>query len=206
MERRLKRNVVISLYVLGALAFCLGLYFIENGFTNKLQEETTYVDKVILDKDEPVVKNDDVLSRPYNLEGIEILNSFYDISSDENSQQNSIIYYNNTYIQNSGVIYGSDSSFDVLAIYDGEVIKVEDTDLLGKVVEIRHSNDIVSIYQLLDSTNVTIGSLVNKGEKIGTSGLSNILNNNKHKLYFELALRGQLVNPEVYYGKKLGEI
>lgn len=204
-KRRLKKGVVYTIYVLLGIGFCSSLYFIENKLAPEKQD-INYVDKVILDKEQPVVNVSEVLIRPYISDSVEILSNYYDNNADENTQQNSIIYYNNTYIQNSGTIYGQDDQFDVVAIYDGEVIKVDESSILGKVIEIRHSNDVISIYQLLGDVKVELNSKVKQGQKIGTSSLSNILGNNKQQLYFELAIRGQLVNGEQYFGKRLEEI
>lgn len=204
-KRRLKKGVVYTIYVLLGIGFCSSLYFIENKLAPEKQD-INYVDKVILNKEQPVVNVSEVLIRPYISDSVEILSNYYDNNADENTQQNSIIYYNNTYIQNSGTIYGQDDQFDVVAIYDGEVIKVDESSILGKVIEIRHSNDVISIYQLLGEVKVELNSKVKQGQKIGTSSLSNILGNNKQQLYFELAIRGQLVNGEQYFGKRLEEI
>lgn len=204
--RRLKRGIIYTLYIILVLGFCTSLYFIEKGFDEN-KDNNTYVDKVAIDDaDEPVVKTESVLIKPYTADGIEILSNYYDSAADETTQQNSIIYYDGTYMQNSGVIYGSENQFDVVAIYDGEVIKVDTTDLLGKVVEIQHSNDIISVYQLLGDVNVEVNQKVTQGAKIGVSSLSNIINNNKQQLYFELIVRGKLVNGEEYFGKKIEEI
>lgn len=204
-ERRLKKVVIYSLFGLLVMSLCTGLYLIEHNFSST-KEQVNYIDKTKVVNEEPVMKEDKVLIKPYTSDNIEILSSFYDSNSDANNQQKSIIYYDNTYIQNNGVIYGQDSQFDVVAIYDGEVIKVEESDLLGKTIQIKHSDDLISIYQLLGSTDVSVNTKVVQGQKIGTSNVSNILNNNKQQLYFELVLKGKFVNAEQYFGKKLAEI
>lgn len=204
-ERKLKKVVVYGLYSILLLCFCTGLFFIERSL-NKDKTKVNYVDKTILEKEVPVVKKDSFFTKPFKDETIEVLSNFYDYKAEETNQQNSIIYFDNTYMQNSGIIYGKVEAFEVLAAYDGEIIKAEETELLGKVVEIRHSNDVISIYQLLSETKVQVGQTVKQGDVIGTSGQSNILNSDKQQLYFELAVRGEFVNAENYYGKKLNEI
>ena len=41
-------------------------------------------------------------------------------------------------MQNSGVSYSSEKIFDVISVLDGIVISVENNDILGTTVEIRH--------------------------------------------------------------------
>lgn len=52
----------------------------------------------------------------------------------------------------------------------GEVIEVEEKELLGKSVTIRHENNIISVYQSLGETNVKKGDKVEAGQIIGKSG------------------------------------
>ena len=52
-------------------------------------------------------------------------------------------------MQNSGVDYTSDSSFDVISILDGTVINVYENKILGTSIEVRHSNELISVYQKL---------------------------------------------------------
>lgn len=55
---------------------------------------------------------------------------------------------------NSGVDYGGKENFEVVSILDGTVIDVKEDDLLGKIVEIRHSNEMISVYQSLSEVTV----------------------------------------------------
>ena len=117
----------------------------------------------------------------------------------ENDQMNSLVYYENTYMPNTGIIYSSDEVFDVIAVMDGTVTKVADDNILGKYVEIEHSNGYKTSYYSLSETGVTIGSTVTKGDVIGLSGtnkLEGTLNNN---LLFETYLNGLLLDPEDFY-------
>lgn len=46
-----------------------------------------------------------MIKRPYQADGISLIKNFYDYKSEEENQQNSLIYYDGTYLQNSGVDY-----------------------------------------------------------------------------------------------------
>ena len=64
--------------------------------------------------------------------------SYYDYKAEEENQEASIIYYENTYIQNTGVDYVSKEVFDVNSIADGTVISVTQDDIVGQTIKIKH--------------------------------------------------------------------
>ncbi|UKI27354.1 MAG: M23 family metallopeptidase [Bacilli bacterium] len=86
---------------------------------------------------------------------------------------------------------------------DGIVISVENNDILGTTVEIRHDNDLISVYQSLSNVNVKKDDKVIQGQIIAKSGLSNIEKDLGNHLHFELYYKGKIVNPEEYYNKSL---
>ena len=114
--------------------------------------------------------------------------------------------FENTYLQNTGVIYGCNDTFDVVSILDGTVIDVKEDNLLGKIVEVKHSNDMISIYQSLSEVLVKKDDIIKQGDVIGKSGTSNMFRDIGNHLYFELIYKGKNVNPEEYYDKKIEEL
>ena len=116
-----------------------------------------------------------------------------------------LVALENSYIQNSGVDYILDNQFDVVSIYDGTVTKVEDNELAGKTVEIKHDGNIISVYQSLGEVSVKQGDTVKQGSKIGKSGNSKINKDLGNHLHFELYVKGQVVNPEDCYNKKISD-
>ena len=127
---------------------------------------------------------------------------FYDYEAESASQENSIIFYENTYMQNSGVDYTNKEVFEIIAILDGTVIEVSDNEILGKTIKIRHNNDLISTYQSLSEVSVKENENVIRGQIIGKSGTC-ALHNNDSNLHFELYNQGKTVNPEEYYNKTL---
>ena len=99
-----------------------------------------------------------------------------------------------------------DEKFEVLSVFDGTITKVENNEMVGKTVEVKHSNNIISVYQGLSEVNVKEGDTVTQGTKIGTSGTSKVNNNLGNHLHFELYVDGQVVNPEDCFNKKLNEL
>ncbi len=167
-------------------------------------EEINYVSNSIWSNDDtPVVATEKVLVKPFTSKDVTIGRYFYDYKENSNEQQNAIIFYENSYIQNSGVDYILDKEFDVVSIYDGTVTKVEDNELAGKTIEIKHDENIISVYQSLGSVNVKQGDSVKQGSVIGKSGNSKINKDLGNHLHFELYVKGQVINPEESYNKKI---
>ena len=92
----------------------------------------------------------------------------------------------------------------VLSIYDGTVIEVGQDDLTGNYIKINHNNDLIGTYKIIDNISVSKGDHLKKGDKIGTSGTSQIEKGNL--LLFELQIKDVNVNPQEYYDKSLKEI
>lgn len=171
----------------------------------KKEKALKHVDKPILEEVLPVLKESSVITKPYNGDNISIISNYYSYVDDFDKQLNSIIYFNDTYMQNTGVIYGADNEFDILAVADGEVTKISE-DVYGKIIEIQHTNELISRYQFLSDVSVSLNSKVAQGDIIGKSGNPNIVDANKSKVFIELILRGQLVDFEKYLGMPLSEI
>ena len=164
------------------------------------------VSKVIVDDAVPVVSEPAVILKPFTDESVQIIIDYYDYQQDSEKQQNSLIYNEGTYMQNTGIIYGKVDSFDVISILDGVVNDIKTDPLLGTVVEIEHDNNIISIYESLGETTLKKGDSVLRGQIIGSSGTSNLNPEIGSHLLFELVIDGINVNPENYYGKTLKEL
>ena len=217
-KRKLKKIFVPVIYVM-SIAMLLGsVYFIEGLINNQVfkSEEVDEIEEVLNDyddeefylddKDIPVVSTDTIIARPYNNADVKIVKNFYDYKADETSQEDSIIYYGNTYMQNSGVDYGMGSEFEVVVILDGTVMEVIDDEIMGKTVKVKHSNEMISVYQSLGSVEVKENDSVTQGMIIGKSGESNVSSDLGNHLHFELYHNGVVVNPEEYYEKSLNEL
>lgn len=208
-SRKLKSNMVPIIYGMVALLGIGSAYLIENMLNNAIFKEEDhygYVSETITEEEVPVVNTEPTLIRPYNDTELKVIKNYYDYKADETSQQNALIYHENTYMQNSGVAYGGKDNFDVVAILDGEVVEVKNDKLLGNIVQIKHNEKIISVYQSLSETNVKKGDTIKQGQVIGKSGTSNISKDLGSHLLFELIINGETVNPEDYYDKLVSEI
>lgn len=206
-NRRLKKSVVYLLYGLGFVLLVGVAFTIENVFTKKtLDDKLTYVSKTIFDEVVPVVAADYKVIRPVNKSEVQVIYGYYDYKADEENQRSSILVYDKTYMQSSGITYGYKEAFDVVSILDGKVITVKQDELLGNIVEVEHNNGIISVYQSLDKVNVKVNDTIKQGAIIGTSGKNNLNQSTEYCLYFEMIVNGNLVNPNDYYDKSLNEI
>ena len=207
-KRRLRKPVLYSLVAVG-FAFLLGsLYFIDGLYSDNSLNGTDsgYVNKTVFDFDVPVVSTSDIIVKPYVDASVVVVKKYYDYQGEAEDQEKSLIYYENTYLQSSGISYGKEDVFDVVSILDGTVTSIKEDATLGKIVEITHSNDIISIYQSLGTINVTENQQIKQGDIIGTSGTCNIESDLNNHLHFELFVKGLVVNPDNYYDKKVSEL
>ena len=106
---------------------------------------------------------------------------------------------------NTGIDYTNDETFEILAIMDGSVIEIKEDEMLGKIVEIRHDNNIISSYAGLSEISVQKGEQVSIGTKIGMSGTSKINESLGNHLHLEIYKDGINVDPLKVIGKKLGD-
>lgn len=207
-NRRLKKSVIYGIYSLAFIAMIGLIYLVESNIPKKQfnNNEYSYVSKTIFDDIIPVVKTEEKIIRPYTADDVKIIKTYYDYKGEETSQQNSIIYYENTYMQSSGVSYGKEDKFDVISILPGTVDEIKEDELLGKVVKIKHNDNVISLYQCLSETTINEGDTVIGGQVIGQSGTCKLEKDIKNHVYFELLINNETVNPEDYYGKTLKDI
>ena len=113
------------------------------------------------------------------------------------------LQFNNTLKQwriHKAIDFVTGESADVMAVANGEVTKIENTYLYGKVIEITHADGLVSIYKsLADEVNVSLHEKVTAGQVIGktSDSMAEELATGAH-LHLEMTLNGKLVNPNDY--------
>ena len=169
-KKRLKPFVIPMIYGIVTVSLVVSLIFIGTSLFDGSAPITYITSSTIIDDIEPVINETKVktIIRPYKDENIKILQNFYDTSSDKEVQENSLILYENTYLQNSGIDYGKEEEFDVYSIYEGTIIDIIEDDILGKTVQIQHTNEIIASYQCLGNIRVNKNDTITQGEIIGT--------------------------------------
>ena len=165
------------------------------------EDNLTYVSSTIISQDMAVINTTKKIINPYTDQSVTIGKNYYNYKAEAEDQEKSIIYHENTYIQNSGVDFIYDKTFDVVAVLDGEVTNIKEDEVLGKIVEISHDNKYVSIYQSLSEINVKKGDIVSQGQILGKSGKNELDKELGNHLHFEMYVGGQTVDPLLYLNK-----
>lgn len=204
---KLKPFVLPMIYSLTVVTVGLSVFFMAKTLhKNFSDEEVNYVSNSILDNTIPVMSEDTVILKPYTDTSVKVGKFFYNYQDEKERQQNSIVYHENTYMQNSGIDFVNGNIFDIISVLDGTVINVKDDELLGKTVEIRHNNDLISVYQSLSEVTIKKDDEVIGGQVIGKSGENELDKSIGNHLHFELYYKGQIVNPEDYFNKKINDL
>ncbi len=206
MKKRLvlKPFVVPTLYIM--LVIVGIMIAVRLTYKDIPKEDTSlYVSEEIIDNTVPVVNEEVYVLSPYSGEDVKIKINYYNENDDKEAQEGSIIQYESTYLQNSGLTYNSENKFNVIAIMDGEVTKVYSNELLGNVIEITHDNNMKSIYQMVSNIKVSEGQDVHAGDIIAESGTSKIFDKGNY-LYFEIFKEGSLINPNRIIGQNINNI
>ena len=207
--KRLKKFVLPTVYVM-----VIGVLFISISFLgNILQSKVDYGNMAVSalkDNVTPVGKTDNVvesrIERPYVSSNVSISKSFYDMTDDEAKQQNSLVYYENTYLQNSGVLYSSTSAFDVICAIDGKVTNVSKDEILGNFVEITHNPNLKTIYYSLSEVQVKKDDTVMSGDVLGKSGDNSLNGETENCLLFEVYHNGTAIDPEDFYNMNIEDL
>ncbi len=207
---KLKGWVVFSVYVVSIVTIISSLYLVGKTLQGMIysNESLSYVYRGLIDDAVPVIsttKNKKIIM-PYQDETVKIIKNFYDKDSDNITQENSLILYENTYMPNTGILYGSDNVFDVLAVLDGTIESVTTDDILGNIITIRHTNNLTTTYESLNNVDVIVGQAINQGDIIGKSGTNKVDSSTSSMMLFEVNFNGNNINPSKIYNKEINEL
>ncbi|MGN7762089.1 peptidoglycan DD-metalloendopeptidase family protein [Paenibacillus sp. 22594] len=128
---------------------------------------------------------------------VEVVKPFYDENGTEENHVAAMVQYNDTFVPNAGIDIAREDnqSFDVKAALSGEVTRVEDVAVFGKVVEVTSAGNLKTVYQSLGDTKVKQGDEVKQGDTLATAGRSEIEKNLGNHVHFEVYEDGKVVNP-----------
>lgn len=202
MKENYRKLLLPTVYVGVAVLLMMGVVLLLSGISRYLNEGINYkytLDNVFEDTIPVVnIESNGNIIKPYIKETVEIGKYFYDFESDSKEQESSIIYYENTYMQNSGVDYVDAEEFDVVSVLDGEVASVETNDIYGTIITIKHTDNLVTVYSSVSNVLVNTGYKVSQGEIIATSSKT-ALNSEKSTLHFEVYYNNEVLDPETLY-------
>ena len=194
---------LLPLFYLGVICvMVMSVILVLSGIRGYIKESPKYdytIDDVFMSDIMGVAgTNNDGFIRPYISDKVSIKRYFYDKNDDEEKQKSSIIFYENTYIQNKGVDYVSNEDFDVVSILDGEVTNIENSELYGTIVTVKYNNNLEIRYCNLANVLITLGYKTSQGEIIGITNRSKF-DDNLSLLHLEIKYNNEYINPETIY-------
>ena len=80
-----------------------------------------------------------------------------------------------------------------------EIIGIEDNDVYGKILTIKHNENLISVYSNIKNITAKVGYKLSQGEIIGTSNKSSLESSDKTMLHFEVYYKGNALDPENLY-------
>ena len=205
-KMKLRKYVLPTIYVLIILVTFLSVSLINNHLLKNVTNYN-YSKSIMKDVTENVLSEilPDKFERPYLSENVKLLSGFYSKDYDDESQKNSLIVYQNTYMPSSGTFYASQDEFDVVSVYDGKVKSIKKDEMLGDTVEVQHSDNLTTIYYSLKDVTVRENDDIKKGTIIGKA-TSNHLVTDKNVLFIEVYLKGKQIDPEKFYELNPNEV
>ena len=207
---KLKGWVITSIYLF-SIGVILSSLFLVGKTLQKMTfsaDTLSYVYRDIINDTIPVMQETEntQIEKPYSDETVSIIKDYYDKESKQKTQENSLIVYQNTYMPNTGVLYGSDNEFDVYAVLDGTIESITPDEIMGNIVSIRHSNNLTTVNECLNTVNVLVGETIHQGETIGTSGINKIETSKENMLLFEVEYNGEHLNPNKFYEMNINDL
>lgn len=197
---KLKLPVLFLFLVALVILPVLTLRFVS---TEPPEETTDYTMDELIESELPVINQTTTIINPYTDPSVTVKKGYYDYKADEDSQISAIVKHDNIYIQNMGIDYVGENTFDVISILNGTVINVKEDEELGKSVEIKHDNGMISIYQSLSEVFVKKDDIITQGLVIGKSGENKLDKDLGNHLHFEIYDNGREVNPLNYLNTEI---
>ncbi len=133
------------------------------------------------------------------LDQMTVIQDFYDVTADEETRENSLLVFNQTYATNSGLSISMDGqTFEVLAALSGTVEEVNLDPFTGDEIVLKHENGLITKYRSLSGILVKKGDLVKQGQVMAAT-IENDWNPTAGiHLQFEVLENGEAVNPRDY--------
>ena len=95
---------------------------------------------------------------------------------------------------------------DVVSILDGEVISIEDNAIYGKVVTIKHNDNLKSVYSNVKNVLVNVGYKISQGEIFASSDTYKVDTKVKSLLHFEVYYKDNAIDPENLYTMSVSDL
>ena len=214
-KRKLKGYVLPAIYFVVLGVMVVSITFLSQSLLEKQKmndEDYNYSTSVFEESEndpantEVDTTNEIKIVRPYTSDKVTVTKEFYNKDESTENQEKALIFYENTYMPNTGILYGSDEKFDVIAILNGTVKEIKEDEILGQMITIECDNKITAVYYTLGEIKVNKGDQITQNQVIATSGTSNIDSSKAESLLFETYIDGVLTNPNNLFDKSISEI
>lgn len=214
-KRKLKGYVLPAIYFVVLVVMVVSITFLSQSLLEKqkMNDEDYNYSKSVFEESENDPTNTEVdttteikIVRPYTSDKVTVTKEFYNKDESVENQEKALIFYENTYMPNTGILYGSDEKFDVIAILNGTVKEIKEDEILGQMITIECDNKITAVYYTLGEIKVNEGDQITQNQVIATSGTSNIDSSKAESLLFETYIDGVLTNPNNLFDKSISEI
>lgn len=204
--RRLKKFVLPTVYLLIIVTSFISITLI-NKYVNNVNSDYDFVKSIMKEESNPVLNevNESKFNRPYVDESVLLYRNYYNKNDDNETQINSLLNYESTYMPSTGCMYSSDSEFDVVTVFPGTVTKIKEDEVLGKMIEVTHNPNLISYYYSVDNIKIEENAVLPAGTIIATSS-KNKLSEKNNNLYFEVYFQGKSVDPEDFYNLNPNEM
>jgi len=137
-----------------------------------------------------------------------IVTKFYEHESDQENQEQALVFYDNNYYQSQGIDIAAtnDDPLPVVAALSGKVVEVKENSLLGHIVQLEHDNNVTTYYSSLTDVEVEEGQDISQGEVLAHAG-TNLFNQDLGThVHFEIRKDDQAVNPESFLDQPVTDI
>ena len=204
-KRKLKGFVLPTLYMLITLCIFTSIIFLGSSISLK-SDDYDYGINALKDNVESVIVEDKVtsstISSPVEENTATIEIHFYNRNDEDRDQQQSLIYYENTYLPNTGLIYTAEEAFEVKSVFEGKVTEILEDEFFGQYVVVEHTNNLRTYYYGLEEIEVEVGDVLQSNTIIGISKTNTIISNKKSFL-LEVYHNNELIDPEDFIGSKI---
>jgi len=150
----------------------------------------------------PVTAQNEKMKFPFDeamLDQMLVVQDFYDVEATEESQENSLLVFNQTYETNDGVTLSIDGEpFEVKAAMSGTVKEVNADPFLGDEIVLEHENGLLTRYRSVVEIQVKAGDIVTQGQALATASENDYNTTAGVHLQFEVYENGTAVNPHDY--------
>ena len=214
-KRKLKGYVLPAIYFVVLGVMIVSITFLSQSLLEKqkMNDEDYNYSKSVFEESENDPTNTEVdttteikIVRPYTSDKVTVTKEFYNKDESVENQEKALIFYENTYMPNTGILYGRDEKCDVVDILNGTVKEIKEDEILGQMITIECDNKITAVYYTLGEIKVNEGDQITQNQVIATSGTSNIDSSKAESLLFETYIDGVLTNPNNLFDKSISEI